>query len=97
MHGNLADEAAHLVDYGATTETAIRARSRARRHAPPVERAGTLDPGAYGDVVVVPEPPITSRDSPTRLQSSKTASEWSDGWCVAMRPSRVPVRYPLFS
>jgi hypothetical protein len=57
MHGNLADEAAHLVDYGATTETAIRAITSEAARAARVERAGTLDPGAYGDVVVVPEHP----------------------------------------
>jgi len=57
MHGNLADEAAHLVDYGATTETAIRAITSEAARAARVERAGPPDPGAYGDVVVVPEHP----------------------------------------
>ena len=57
MHGNLADEARHLVDYGATTETAIRAVTSEAARTARVERAGTLDPGAYADIVVVPEHP----------------------------------------
>jgi len=57
MHGNLADEAAHLVDYGASTETAVRAITSEAAHAARATQAGTLDPGNRGDVVVVAEHP----------------------------------------
>lgn len=57
MHGNLADEAAHLVEYGATTETAIRAVTSEAARAARIDRVGTLEPGAHADVVVVPENP----------------------------------------
>ncbi|MGM0717777.1 MAG: hypothetical protein ACQET5_11525 [Halobacteriota archaeon] len=58
MHGNLADEAAHLVDYEATTETAIRAITSEAARAARAENAGTFDAGTHADVVVVPEHPV---------------------------------------
>ena len=58
MHGNLADEAAHLVDYGADPETAVRAITSEAARAARAERAGTLDPGNWGDVVVVADHPL---------------------------------------
>jgi imidazolonepropionase-like amidohydrolase len=57
MHGNLADEAAHLVDYGVSPETAIRAVTSEAARAARAEHAGTLEPGTHGDVVVVAEHP----------------------------------------
>ncbi|MFW5939440.1 MAG: amidohydrolase family protein [Halolamina sp.] len=57
MHGNLADEAAHLVDYGASPEEAVRAVTSEAARAARVERAGTFEPGNWGDVVVVADNP----------------------------------------
>ncbi len=57
MHGNLADEAAHLVEYGASPETAVRAVTSEAARAARAERAGTLTPGNWGDVVVVADDP----------------------------------------
>ncbi|GAB7093730.1 amidohydrolase family protein [Halolamina litorea] len=65
MHGNLADEAAHLVDYGASPETAIRAITSEAARASRAERAGTLTPGDHGDVVVVADHPAENVDTLT--------------------------------
>lgn len=58
MHGNLADEAAHLVNYGATAETAIRAITSEAARATRARKAGMFDAGTRANVVVVPEHPV---------------------------------------
>lgn len=58
MHGHLPGETAHLVELGAEPARAIRAVTSEAARAARAERAGTLEPGSFGDVVVVPGHPL---------------------------------------
>ncbi|WP_129113598.1 amidohydrolase family protein [Halegenticoccus tardaugens] len=58
MHGNLSKEVTHLVNLGADPALAIRAITSEAARAARAERAGTLEPGAHGNVVILPKHPL---------------------------------------